>query len=172
LKLVFDNVRSLWSFALELYDADGVQEACLALQDEYGANVNLLLFGAWMAVTRGVAFTGDDAQSAQALVRDWDQEIVRPLRAVRRKLKTGPAPAPPPATETLRNAIKDAELSSERISLAVLEAHAVAWPAPARAAPNALETNLQRVLELTASPDGVRQAAPLLAAIAGAIARH
>jgi len=169
---VSDKVQSLWSFALGIYDADVVQEACLALQDEYGANVNLLLFGAWMAVTRGVAFTGDDARSAQALVRDWDREIVRPLRAVRRKLKTGPSPAPSASTETLRNAIKDAELSSERISLAVLEAHADAWPAPPRAAAGALKTNLQRVLELTASPDGVIQAAPLLAAIAGAIARH
>lgn len=48
--------------------------------------------------------------------------MIEPLRAVRRRLKNGPHPAPTQETETLRNSVKAVELSSEKIELAVLEA--------------------------------------------------
>lgn len=41
----------LWNFALHLYARPGVEAACLALQDE-GADVCLLLCGAWLEAGR------------------------------------------------------------------------------------------------------------------------
>ncbi|HEX6103216.1 MAG TPA: TIGR02444 family protein, partial [Alphaproteobacteria bacterium] len=36
-----------WSFSVALYGRPGVAPACLALQDRFGCDVNLLLFAIW-----------------------------------------------------------------------------------------------------------------------------
>jgi uncharacterized protein (TIGR02444 family) len=112
---------SLWDFALKIYSAPGVSEACLALQDESGVDVPVLLFGLWLGA-HSVELPARELRRIDGDVGLWREEVVRPLRAVRRRLKTGPFPAPSDATETLRNNIKAAELNSEKIELALLEA--------------------------------------------------
>ncbi|MFB3151067.1 MAG: TIGR02444 family protein, partial [Alphaproteobacteria bacterium] len=37
-----------WDFALVVYRRDGVAEACLALQESQGVDVNVLLFCCWL----------------------------------------------------------------------------------------------------------------------------
>ena len=37
-----------WRFSLRVYRAAGVQQACLALQEDCGADVNLLLLCGWL----------------------------------------------------------------------------------------------------------------------------
>ena len=113
---------SLWTFAVNLYGAPGVAEACLGLQDEYGCDVNVLLFAAWMGAARHHTLTSAEMAEAAAIVRDWHAEIVRPLRSIRRRLKSGPAPAPNATSEALRTRVKSVELEAERIELAMLEA--------------------------------------------------
>jgi uncharacterized protein (TIGR02444 family) len=103
-----------------------VSTACLALQQAVGADVNLLLFAAWIGASRGVALAPEQGRRATAWVAAWHDEIVRPLRAVRVRLKSGPSPAPF-ATESLRVQVKAVELASERIELELLEANASAW---------------------------------------------
>jgi uncharacterized protein (TIGR02444 family) len=112
--------QGLWDFALRLYGTPGVGEACLLLQDESGVDVPVLLFCAWLA-KNSVALSPPEIARIDGLVADWRNEVIEPLRAVRRRLKSGPHPAPIPETETLRNGVKAVELSSERIELAVLE---------------------------------------------------
>jgi len=46
---------------------------------------------------------------------------VRPLRSVRRRLKSGPPPAPNAISEALRARVESVELEAERIELAILE---------------------------------------------------
>ncbi|WP_117193326.1 TIGR02444 family protein [Rhizobium terrae] len=111
----------LWNFALKLYGAPGVADACLVLQDENGVDVPVLLFSAWLA-KNSVSLSTAEIARLDDLVKDWRNEVVRPLRAVRRRLKSGPRPAPTKETETLRNGVKGAELGAEKIELAVLEA--------------------------------------------------
>ncbi|WP_037084837.1 TIGR02444 family protein [Neorhizobium vignae] len=115
-----DTGQGLWDFALRLYGAPGVGEACLLLQDESGVDVPVLLFSAWLT-TNSVALSPTEIARIDDLVADWRNEVVKPLRAVRRRLKYGPHPAPTKETQTLRTGVKDVELSSERIELAVLE---------------------------------------------------
>lgn len=112
---------NLWDFAVRLYGMPGVADACLALQEECGVDVPVLLFSAWLA-GRSVALSPSEARRIAAVVADWHREVVVPLRTVRRRLKSGPRPAPDQKTESLRNTIKGAELSAERIELALLEA--------------------------------------------------
>ena len=39
-----------WRFSLRVYRAAGVQQACLALQEDCGADVNLLLLCGWQGL--------------------------------------------------------------------------------------------------------------------------
>ncbi|CDZ26732.1 TIGR02444 family protein [Neorhizobium galegae] len=116
-----DTGQGLWDFALRLYGAPGVGEACLLLQDESGVDVPVLLFSAWLA-KKSVALSPTEIARIDALIADWRNEVVKPLRALRRRLKSGPHPASNKETEILRNGVKAIELNAEKIELAVLEA--------------------------------------------------
>lgn len=110
----------LWSFSLWLYAAPGVADACLEAQDRHGADVNLLLWAAWLAVL-GHDLTPAEVAEAEAATRPWRDEVVWPLRAVRRRLKSGPLPAPTMATESLRAQVKAAELEAEKMQQLLLQ---------------------------------------------------
>jgi uncharacterized protein (TIGR02444 family) len=109
-----------WAFALRLYGQPGVAEACLLLQDRLGVDVNVLLLSAYAAVERGIALDARDLQEMDGLVAPWRGEVVTAVRRIRRRLKSGPPPAPGKVTERLRAHIKRAELDAEQIEQAVL----------------------------------------------------
>jgi uncharacterized protein (TIGR02444 family) len=109
-----------WSFALTLYARPGVAEACLLLQHRAGVDVNILLFALYAATERGVGLTVRELEDMDGAVAAWRRDIIHPLRSIRRRLKTGPLPAPSTTTEALRSEIKASELRAERIEQAIL----------------------------------------------------
>jgi uncharacterized protein (TIGR02444 family) len=109
-------------FALAVYDTPGIPDACLLLQDRFDVDVNLLLFAAFLGALREQVFTPAGLDMVHGSVGAWQREVVRPLRELRRRLKTGPAPAPNAETAQLRNTIQGIELQAELIELAQLEA--------------------------------------------------
>lgn len=113
-------LADLWSFSLAVYAAPGVADACLTAQDDAGADVNLLLWAAWLAA-QGHDLTAAELTEAIAATVPWRRDVVQPLRAIRRRLKSGPSPAPSPAAESLRAQVKSAELEAERLQQAVLQ---------------------------------------------------
>lgn len=100
---------SLWQFSLATYARPGVADACLDLQDRFGADVNLLLFALWAGAVCGVRLGHAELDRLKAEAAAWHHPVVVPLRAVRRHLKGVPG------AETLRESIKAAELESERL---------------------------------------------------------
>ena len=110
----------LWSFAVSLYAKPGVSDACLFLQDESDVDVPVLLFAAWLG-HHSIPLPADDLERIIGEVEAWHEEVVLPLRRLRKRLKQGPKPAPGERTEVLRTAIKAAELSAERLQLEALE---------------------------------------------------
>ncbi|WP_395677121.1 TIGR02444 family protein [Inquilinus sp.] len=160
----------LWRFATRVYGRPGVAQACLALQQRFDADVNLLLFAAWLGAERGVALSAPLSRQAQRRVDAWHEDIVRPLRAVRQRMKTGPAPAPCGATEALRDALKAVEIGSERIELAVLETLAPEALAgrPETDLDAVVRSNLRTVLALSAREDLFAEAGRPVRAIARA----
>ncbi len=114
----------LWSFALSTYARPGVEAACLRLQ-ENGANVCLLLCGAWLE-QRGVAPTAERMQALKQLAEPWQTDVVEPLRQVR--LQWRAMAQQDEQLATLRERVKALELDAERALLARLEAMAQAWP--------------------------------------------
>lgn len=100
---------SLWDWAVSAYDRPPAAAACLALQDNHGQNVSLLLWALWARPDDATAKRG--AQAA----KEWDRTVLAPLRGVRRALKGSEA------GETLREDVKAAELKAERLLLEALE---------------------------------------------------
>src|SRR5204863_9624677 len=77
-----------WRFSLRFYSRPSVAAACLALQDEAGADVNLMLFLLFLAEhKRQVA--REDIARLDGTVSAWRDRVVKPLRELRRVLKTG-----------------------------------------------------------------------------------
>lgn len=108
----------LWDWALKAYARRPVAEACLHLQDAHGQNVPFLLWAGWMAEEGRSA----DLALAARTMRDWDVEIGKPLRDVRRALKPPRPPVDEAAKEGLREAVKAVELKGERVLMESLEA--------------------------------------------------
>lgn len=111
-----DRDNAFWDFSLQVYAKPGVAEACLALQDARGQDVNLLLFCCW-AASLGRHLTAEEAALLERLSADWREEAVRPLRRARRHLKPLEGD---PAVAALRAKIKACELEAERLQQARL----------------------------------------------------
>ncbi len=103
-----------WRFSLGFYRQPGVGDACIALQDECGVDVNVLLFFFWLAADRQ-QIPALKARAVWEQATLWRDEVVAPLRGVRRKLKAGSTLVEHGASELFRTRIKAVELESERL---------------------------------------------------------
>lgn len=103
-----------WRFSLRFYRQPAVADACIALQEEAGVDVNLLLFLLWHAAARHELLPADVA-ALEERIGAWRDTTVVPLRALRRALKTPPALVAPAAAEMFRTRIKAVELEAERL---------------------------------------------------------
>ena len=103
-----------WRFSLRFYRQPDVADACIALQDGCGVDVNILLFFLWLATARR-RVPPDAAQAVCAKVGPWWDDVVVPLRTLRRKLKDGSSLVKPNTAELFRTKIKAVELESERL---------------------------------------------------------
>ncbi|WP_083582116.1 TIGR02444 family protein [Halomonas aestuarii] len=108
----------LWEFALALYGREGIEAACLSLQDEASVDVCELLWHCWLH-HHGLAC---DARPDEA--RRWQREVTAPLRRLRRALK--PEAREHEGVAELRRSIQQAELQAEREALRRLEGLALA----------------------------------------------
>ena len=92
-------------------------EACLHLQSRHDVDIPVVLFAAYVGAVRRQALTASDVHAARGRVDAWHREVVRPLRAVRQRLKAGPPPAPNDITARLRSQIQKIEIEAELIEL-------------------------------------------------------
>lgn len=103
-----------WKFSLAVYGTPGVPDACLRLQDQSGADVNVVLYLLWLAV-QGRELSEAQVRQAADSVDSWRAGVVVPLRTARRALKEPPALLVSEAAATLRNKVKALELEAERL---------------------------------------------------------
>jgi uncharacterized protein (TIGR02444 family) len=117
-----DEIGSpFWRFSLLFYTRPGVADACLALQDRCGADINLLLFLLWMSLSRR-SFSAHAVRAIEDRIRDWRETVVVPLRTMRRTLKQRTVLAGPAAVEPFRTRVKALELEAERLQQEALAA--------------------------------------------------
>src|SRR5438309_2153749 len=103
-----------WRFSLRFYREPKVADACIALQEEAGIDVNLLLYLLWHA-TQAHQLSAGEVAALEEKIGGWRDATVVPLRAVRRALKSPPALLPAPTAEVFRTKIKALELEAERL---------------------------------------------------------
>jgi uncharacterized protein (TIGR02444 family) len=103
-----------WRFSLRFYRQPRVADACIALQEESGVDVNLLLFLLWQA-TRKRAFAAADVQELEGRIGGWRDMTVLPLRTLRRALKSPPPLIAVATAELFRTKVKAVELEAERL---------------------------------------------------------
>ena len=118
----WDFSNQTWDFSLETYRRPGVQEACLKLQDDLGADVNMLLYCCW----RG-GFADGEMRDLLADLAPWQNGVVHGLRSVRRALKQMVAElgALSKAASGLRNKIAALELEAEKLQHTMLSRHSI-----------------------------------------------
>ena len=112
-----------WDYSVELYQRPGVEAACLELQRRHGLDVNLVLLCCWLARS-GVELDPAALREARHAVASWQAEVVRLLRALRRRLKARLAdPEPrsvverfPGLASTLRERALALEIDGERLA--------------------------------------------------------
>jgi len=104
-----------WRFSLKYYGQAGVSDACIALQDGCGVDVNLLLFLFWLASERQ-ALSADEVKKLDATIKSWRELTIIPIRDTRRKLKGAKTFVDPAKQEALRDKVKAVELEAEKLS--------------------------------------------------------
>ncbi len=161
------NDHDLWKFSLAVYGAPGVSAACLDLQERRGADVNLVLYAAFVGASGRGRLDAAELDACGAAIRPWSEAVVQPLRRVRRGLKDGIDGVPGEPVEALRRAVQALELEAERIEQMTLAARLGAPGAVADRRADAL-ANMAAYLADLPAPDSAADGAAL-AVIAGAL---
>ena len=123
-----------WRFSLHFYRQAGVSDACIALQDGHGVDVNLLLFLFWLA-SEGRQLSSGEVKKLDDQVRDWRILTIVPIRDARRKLKGAATLVEPGKQEAFRNKVKAIELEAERLQQEALYDFTKSGPLGAPAPP-------------------------------------
>ena len=145
-------ITPFWRFSLNFYRQAGVSDACIALQDGCGVDVNLLLFLLWLA-SESRQLSAGDVEKLDAKVRGWRNLTIVPIRNARRKLKGAATLIAPAKQEAFRTTLKAVELEAERLQQeALYESVQSDTPGTAAAPSAAARANVaayQRVLGLS-----------------------
>lgn len=121
------NETPFWRFSLNFYRHAGVSEACIALQDDLGVDVNLLLFLFWLA-SDDRALSVDEVKLLDDNVREWRNLTIVPIRNTRRNLKGAETLVEAGKQEAFRNKVKAVELEAEKLQQEALYGFAKSGP--------------------------------------------
>ena len=109
-----------WKHSLRFYSDPETQAACLDLQHRLDADVNIALYALYRA-SKGDQLDVDSLRRADQAVASWRDDVVRPLRQLRRELRPHPHPISAADQSRIRDGIKKLELEAERIQQYYLE---------------------------------------------------
>jgi uncharacterized protein (TIGR02444 family) len=107
------EAERFWDWSMRTYAHPGVGDACAELQDRHGADVNLALLLVYLAGLESRPLSSAEIRVLDQAVAPWRDSVVEPLRALRRLLRGRDE-------ETVRDAVKVAELAAERSAQARL----------------------------------------------------
>jgi len=105
-----------WDFSLTVYDRPEVSKLCLDLQDNYGADVNMLLFACWLGNTGRGKVTVSAWRAMNLRLHKWREQVIKPLRGVRHMLKHEHL-----APVKLKEQVFNCEIDAEHIEQLILE---------------------------------------------------
>ncbi|MBB1463882.1 TIGR02444 family protein [Vibrio splendidus] len=79
------TLERLWQFSLQYYSVRGVKDACLALQNQFHGNVNLLLLLKWLDEQQ-LSFAEEDWHKVQQCL-SRSETLLHSYRELRKHLK-------------------------------------------------------------------------------------
>lgn len=158
-----------WDFSLKIYASKRIASECIALQDQYGADVNVLLFCAYLGVRR-IELTAKDIDAIVAATQPWQEMIVQSLRKACRAGKlfvTAPKFPKRKSAVKLRAQLKVLELEAECIEQNLLENWAAdRLPSPGRKKRTSFSAkNIALYLKYLRVPDNLARARRLVASV-------
>ncbi len=109
-----------WDFSLDFYSRDGVAPLLLKFQEDWQADVNLLLYCCWAGVAGAPRFTESEMVAVCQVVECWQSEVVMPLRTIRKSLKKDTRGGPGPWAGEVRDSVQQAELTAEQLQQLML----------------------------------------------------
>lgn len=163
--LQLDN--PFWRFSLRVYATPGVEAECLNLQDESSADVNLVLFAAWLGAERGARLQAEESVELRVFSQRWQKAAVRPVRQARKAVKQVPELVHA-EVQAFRRQLAATELEAERIEQAMLFAMAQRFPQSVGTEPR--ESAVRHNLDLLLAPKAGAANCPAL--VAAALAGH
>lgn len=106
---------AFWEFSLAYYSRERVSAACLSLQNRRGADVNILLFGCWLA-TLGLQLDPAGLNAAITAVEAWRRDVLEPLRAARRAVSDQFPELAKSDRTSIKHGMLSVELECERLA--------------------------------------------------------
>jgi uncharacterized protein (TIGR02444 family) len=146
------GIAGFWDFSVRTYRTEGVPDACLSLQNDYGADVNMLLYCCWVGAVHG-QFNDTLFGQSSGFSDQWCDSVVARLRAARTWMKHDGCFVefmPSDDCMKLREKIKGVEFAAEKLQQEVLESFVERERSESRSAAEILlaaATNLARYLE-------------------------
>ena len=110
----------LWSFSEQTYALPEVENICLKLQNDYDADINIILYCIW-AAQQSVVLNEDDARLLIKTTEPWQQNILKPLRDARKMMKQHIIAMPSNMLDQTVSNIGEMELHAEHMSQLALE---------------------------------------------------
>lgn len=105
-----------WNFSLDVYRRPGVSKLCLDLQDNYGADVNMLLFACWLGHSGRGTVTVSAWRAMILRLTKWREKVIKPLRSVHHMLKDEHL-----APVAMKEQVFKCEIGAEHIEQLILE---------------------------------------------------
>ncbi len=127
---------TLWDFSCAVYGTDGVQAACLSLQNQYAADIPLLLFCLWLGQDHK-RLSDEQKQQVLYYTSSWQERCIKPLRKIRQEMKGAELKSISSKSMTIeqedfssvwsstRDQVKAIELEAEHALLNMLQAYAL-----------------------------------------------
>ena len=109
-----------WTFSLALYAQPGVADACLKLQDEFGLDVNLVLFCIWCGMDGPGELAAAELSECTIRAGRWQSEVVERIRYIRRTLKQDHLGAPADLVKIFRPKVQALEIEGEHVEQLLL----------------------------------------------------
>jgi uncharacterized protein (TIGR02444 family) len=104
-----------WDYSLGIYAKSGVADACIALQDDFGLDVNILLACLWFSAQGPGRLESEQIRECVGRTRGWQDKVVKLLRAARRYSKAQPAELPESLRGEFRPRLQAVELDAEHV---------------------------------------------------------
>jgi uncharacterized protein (TIGR02444 family) len=111
--------QSLWQFSCDFYAEPSIERSCLALQEEYDLNINMLLFLLWYSVVERRILSSAEIELL-LLAMDKPQQWVSEFRLFRKQLWSKMITHSTEPDPEIKQALLSAELKLEQQVISAL----------------------------------------------------